>query len=57
LVIGKAILCVNALFQVKSMLDKPSEVCIMDSDTWGPLRRLRRSEGGDARDVWPGEQG
>jgi hypothetical protein len=56
-VIGKAILCVNALFQVKSMLDKPSEVCIMDSDTWGPLRRLRRSEGGDARDVWPGDQG
>jgi len=39
------------------MLDKPSEVCIMDSDTWGPLRRLRRTDWGRAVDVWPGGAG
>ena len=40
------VFALTALFQVKSLLDKSSEVCIITADTWGPLRRLRHTKGG-----------
>ena len=40
------VFALTALFQVKSLLDKSSEVCILTSDTWGPLGGCAAPSGG-----------